>query len=591
MAAGTSALEFFVMEASGYIDGLDSLLGTSGTHGPERDAFVRLARALRGNSVMYRQPGITRVATALEQCARALRDQRLAWDARLHAALVATVDDLRTLVRNVRQWSAADDQRADRRATELEGFVPAPEPAELAKAATDLGGRAYLASKTREVASALSRLAESPHDASANAALLREVRLLNGVAVLREFPALSEVAAAVETDARHIEQGGTPAALDDPTRMRAVADALRHAAERIEAGESAGEPALRELARELEGANGATSTERIVSISELFYSDEGETIVTESPAPPTSAGERFRIEVVGIAEHARRVIADVRRAPDDSERDKGWRALERAFRSLVDTAESFGERAVASALGAWDRALGDRKAEELTTLDEAAAALADPAIPGSSLQQRLEQLATAEPLPGTAPSDEQQVSAAPADEAAAQSESPARPPQVEAAAPEHVELEPSIQAEPPAAVQPERVEPTVAAVPDIAAEQAPVEAAAAVATQEKVAPDEPAPGPLPPPRRPARNTPTGDQLRDLLQSGITELGQLDERPLTAPVPLPMERVVPIETLVYRGRAAVKRATELRDEIRSSGAPPSPDALEELYALLDLALAE
>ena len=110
MASATSAVEFFILEASGYIDGLDSLLGSAGAHGPDRDALVRLTRALRGNSVMYRQPGITTVASALEGCARALREGRLSWTPQVQAALVATIDDLRLLVRNVRQWSAGDEQ-------------------------------------------------------------------------------------------------------------------------------------------------------------------------------------------------------------------------------------------------------------------------------------------------------------------------------------------------------------------------------------------------------------------------------------------------------------------------------------------------
>src|SRR5690606_5074019 len=89
---------------------------------------------------------------------------------------------------------------------------------------------------------------------------------------------------------------------------------------------------------------------------------------------------------------ARRVIADVRRAHDDMERDRGWRALERAFGSLIETARSFGEAAVAGALGAWEQAVGRHDGDTLESLDEAAAALADPDLPESRLRDRLEQL-------------------------------------------------------------------------------------------------------------------------------------------------------------------------------------------------------
>jgi hypothetical protein len=48
--------------------------------------------------------------------------------------------------------------------------------------------------------------------------------------------------------------------------------------------------------------------------------------------------------------------------------------------------------------------------------------------------------------------------------------------------------------------------------------------------------------------------------------------------------------VPVEALVYRGKAALDRARALRDELRSRGTT-DPEALHELYELLDLAQAE
>ncbi len=57
------------------------------------------------------------------------------------------------------------------------------------------------------------------------------------------------------------------------------------------------------------------------------------------------------------------------------------------------------------------------------------------------------------------------------------------------------------------------------------------------------------------------------------------------RPLSEPVPVE-ETLVPIESLIYRGEAALRRARELRDDLRGQEAPPR-EALEELYDLLDL----
>ena len=71
----------------------------------------------------------------------------------------------------------------------------------------------------------------------------------------------------------------------------------------------------------------------------------------------------------------------------------------------------------------------------------------------------------------------------------------------------------------------------------------------------------------------------------MLQQGISGLGGLDRRPLSEPAP------VPITSLLYNGRAALGRAIEIRDSLRSHGGPPDPDSLAELFDLLDLATVE
>jgi hypothetical protein len=62
-------------------------------------------------------------------------------------------------------------------------------------------------------------------------------------------------------------------------------------------------------------------------------------------------------------------------------------------------------------------------------------------------------------------------------------------------------------------------------------------------------------------------------------------------PFSQPVPLPEDDVVPIEALLYRGRAALDRAVEIRDDLRSRPTPADATALEELFDLLELARAE
>ena len=85
-------------------------------------------------------------------------------------------------------------------------------------------------------------------------------------------------------------------------------------------------------------------------------------------------------------------------------------------------------------------------------------------------------------------------------------------------------------------------------------------------------------------------TPTGPELHQLLQSGIAGFTDLDQTPLAPPALLDDATVVPIDDLVYRGRAALERAIEVRDLMRLSGGN-NDDALAELFDLLDLAAAE
>jgi chemotaxis protein histidine kinase CheA len=276
MTSPAAALEFFVSEASGYIDGLDTLISSAGPAGPDREAFVRLARALRGNSTMYRQPAISRVASALERVARSLRDGAVSWNPRLGAALVAAVDDLRILLRNVRSWGPADDQRAQARAAELEmmaptaGHAPAP-PAPDA-------GRDFLAAKAREVAGTIDRVVSAPGDRAALSSLLRAVRGLNGIAALREHPALPEVGGAAERIAQGADLAGEPPRQGELALLRAAAAVLHRAAGEIAAGRrmDPAAPELREYARVAAGASEAgerPAREEVAHIARLYHED------------------------------------------------------------------------------------------------------------------------------------------------------------------------------------------------------------------------------------------------------------------------------------------------------------------------------
>jgi len=93
---------------------------------------------------------------------------------------------------------------------------------------------------------------------------------------------------------------------------------------------------------------------------------------------------------------------------------------------------------------------------------------------------------------------------------------------------------------------------------------------------------------------PMRNpTPTAGAaaLGALLDRGIRNLGTLPQTPLSNPVTLAEQPPVPIDVLLYRGKAALERAREIRDALQRSGGVADAEALGELYDLLDLALTD
>jgi hypothetical protein len=80
-------------------------------------------------------------------------------------------------------------------------------------------------------------------------------------------------------------------------------------------------------------------------------------------------------------------------------------------------------------------------------------------------------------------------------------------------------------------------------------------------------------------------------LGDLLDRGIRNLDTLPKTPLSNPITLAEQPAVPIDVLLYRGRAAIERARAIRDELRRRGGPLDATALGELFDLLDLALTD
>ncbi len=582
MTASAGVMDFFIVEASEYIERLDNLLTSAGPAGPNADSFGRYARALRGSATMSRQYGIADIAGALERVARGLRNRAMGWTPAASAAVVAAVDDLRILVRAVRDWSPAEDRRAQARTAELDRLAPGPggapyvpPPASAPTENEPLTGANFLAAETADLARSLEQLVAAPEDTSVIAALAGRVRALRGVADLKDMPPLPDVVDAVERALKGLELGAphpTPSAKQKSLFATAAA-VLRRASRDIgQRGRPVpGAPevlAFHNAMAALPDEGG--SADRIVPIAQLFFDDAGPHIVSAASAPPTTAAERFRMEVVSLAEHLRRVVSDARatRAPDA--RDHTARELRTALRALGSAASSFGERQVARFAAEWSVKVATLNDAGLTALDRAATMLADPETRPEQLARALEQLA-APRSPQTAGRSTVALLAG--------------------------DIPPMRTPTPPMAVRP--VAPPAVSVtpsprrslerPVVELSQAP--AGSFPAWPAATPPAAPAVPVVPEPRRPGAES-TGDSLRAFLQEGISGLRRLEDQPLSPPAIVPNEDgTVPIDQLLYRGRAALERAAELRHEWQRAGAPPTPEAVAELFDLLDLALVE
>ena len=546
MTAPAGFLDFFVLEAGEYIEQLDALLLASSAGTPDAEALQRVARALRGSATMAKLTAFAEMAAGIERVGRGLRGGTTRWEPALAGALVAAVDDCKLLLRNVRAWSPADDARSRARIDELARYAPdrSATPAAGSQPAPTDGG--FLVTEVANIGAGAELLATRPSDRDAAANVLRRVRAMRGIAGVKDHPSLADVLEATEYAAHPLERGAARISAERLAVLGAAATVLRgiSAAMRTDGSLDPASPELARFAAALDAMQEQESEqERVVPITELFYDDGGPTVLQPAPNPPTTPAERFRLEVVSQGEHLRRLVSDARGARDDLARDRVRRALRQALRGLRQAAESYGEHDVAAFVASHTDDVVRLDSRALDSLDEVAAMLAQPATSPASLVARLRALQEK----AHAAAD-----AAPAAESAAAQTAPAQ-----AALHAITPVQPSAVA-PPSALPQERDRPAAAAV-------------AAMATSTAAA------------REP--------QLGSLLDAGIARLGALRTEPLAAPAELPEQPAVPIDVLLYRGRAAIERCIEIRDQVRSAGGPVDAETLGELFDLLELALTD
>ncbi len=196
--------DFFALEAGEYLERLARLAAADG--GPPPEEFVRYARALRGSALMANQPEITRAAGALEGVARAFQERVCAWDATLAEVVGQSVDDLKGLVRQAREWTPDDSARAEKLSRALESISGRPpegsRPPTRSRGELNAGVRAFVAREGALVASALDRAARAleadPHSRDPLHNILRRMQSLRGLAALTELAPLPELLDSLE---------------------------------------------------------------------------------------------------------------------------------------------------------------------------------------------------------------------------------------------------------------------------------------------------------------------------------------------------------------------------------------------------------
>ncbi len=574
-APGSGLLDFFVLEAGECLESLDGLLARNEPQGPDPEALLKDARRLRGSATMAKLPAFSDVAGAIERVARAIREQAISWTPVVRASLIGAVDDLKVLLHRVRDWGEVEQAKARARAAELEAMAPVvarPAPAPAAGAL----GTAFLALEADELAMGIAGVRARPADAAHRDVVLQRVRRLRGIAALKDLPPMGEIVEGIERALHAIERDhGTIGEVAHEV-LASATDVLARAGIALRAGEHpAGTgPELSRFATAIAAwESESTDGDRIVPISTLFYHDDGPHILDRASEPPSTPHQRFRLEVVSLAEHLRRFVAEARGAADIVSRDRVARELRSAVRTLMNHAESFAETAVAKFAQRALDGVGRLDTGHLAQVDEVATLLAasggDPisrisailnAPPPDAPHLRAPTPSTAAPVIHTAAI----VPVAVPTPVVATTHTPARRDSIvpiESLAPEGEE---SLVSGPPTPAH--RATPTVA-VPALT----PARSFAAVPSHG---------GGL-----------KGDALRDVLGQGLAGLGRLADEPLALPVAIGDASVVDIEDLEYRGRAALDRALEIRDVVKARAGAPSQDELEELFALLELVGAE
>ncbi len=364
-----AAADFFALEAGECLDRLEKLAGRD--EPPPAEDFLRASRVLRGSALMASQQPIARAAGGLESVARALREGRRAWDPPCKEQVAQAIEELRLLVRRVRQWDDGDTVRAGRLALSLETLAgrAGTEPGERRSEGGELnaGVRAFVGREGAMIASALDRAARAlqvaPGEREPLYTVIRRMQSLRGLAELGDLVPLPEILDGVEL------------AVGDLTRLFAPPPGVHEVM-------AAGAVALTRLSRDI-AEHGrpdpeaeearlftdlllrAFAVERDVVPIETLYHEGDPAPLTPPPGQPQfeTPAPLGPLELVGHGEHLCQIADLIDRSRSTTERDLRLYHLIGALRA----ASAPGPDPVAGALSVFARSTREALADGMAS--------------------------------------------------------------------------------------------------------------------------------------------------------------------------------------------------------------------------------
>jgi chemotaxis protein histidine kinase CheA len=330
-------IQFFAMEAGGYLERLDALV--SGPGQPQREEFVRLARGLRGSALMANQRSIANAVAGLEHLAKAIGEGRVPWDPATKQLSIRAVDDLKILVRNISNWSDAEEAMAAALAQELDR-ASARSAARPSVASSETGTRVFISRQGAALANVLERAAQTvgtaPSQPEPLQAVLKAIQPLRGIAGLGDYPPLPDLLEGLE---RGIAELGKHPELSNQAGelLRAAAAAISRAAKETE---SSGKPdpdseEARSFAHLLGSVLGAEPD--VVPIESLYYSDSGPHILHRGLAPGMPP-QFTKLELVSHGEHLVQLAEQLERAESQTQRELRAQGLMATLKALSSAA-------------------------------------------------------------------------------------------------------------------------------------------------------------------------------------------------------------------------------------------------------------